>query len=69
VKKKIKSAANEAHQLLQKLANGGIAGLKNCQYVALIAANLALINDLADQIEEKTEDNDGRENPDDICEQ
>lgn len=68
MKEKIKSAANEAYRELQKLAGGGIAGLKNCQYIALIAANLVLINELADKIEEKTEDSDGSEHSDDLCE-
>ena len=67
MKEEIKSAANDAYQHLQKLAAGGIVGLKNCQLIALVAAELNRICELADAIEEKTEGNDGGKDSDDIC--
>ena len=64
----IKLAVKEAGVYLEKLASGGIAGLANCQYVALIAANLNLIRaKIAEEEKKAAEGAENDKNSDDIC--
>ena len=49
---KIKSAVSDARKYLEQLTKGGVIGVRNCQYVALIAANLDMIDNLTDEKEE-----------------
>ena len=51
MKKKIKSAVSDARKYLEQLTKGGVIGVRNCQYVALIAANLELISEEIAKIE------------------
>lgn len=64
MKKKIKKAVSDARKYLEQLTNGGVIGVRNCQYVALIAANLDLIENLT----EEKEENDEGGHSDDLCE-
>lgn len=59
---KIKKAVSDARMYLEQLTKGGVVGVRNCQYVALIAANLDMIDNLTD---EKEEDKDECDSADD----
>lgn len=61
---KIKKAVSDARMYLEQLTKGGVIGVRNCQCVALIAANLDLIENLT----EEKEENDEGGHSDDLCE-
>ena len=64
---KIKRAVKDAGVYLERLTASGIAGVANCQYVALIAANLELISEEIAKSEKKSvEGVENDENCDDI---
>lgn len=59
IKEKIKDSAKEARECLKRLAAGGIIGVENCQYVAILWGKLLQIEGLTEKLadEEGKKDN------------
>ena len=49
-KNKIKECAKEARECLKRLAAGGIIGVENCQYIAILWGKLMQVDGLADKL-------------------
>ena len=49
-KNKIKECTREARECLKRLASGGIIGVENCQYVAILWGKLMQVEGLCDKI-------------------